>query len=327
MSALQSITAPSTAEEILKGVSIASSAVSSAASQGKNYAVSYATPENGSYLLNVLFYLVLYLFILFLILLLIHFSIHPVFKFTPGSKGYIGVPALYDNQVYVDPLKSFDALGALQKNMPLPLPKDKIAEYKFVSGFSFSVDMYIRKITDDEAFAKRVIMYKAAVDSSGNTIPIDTLQVKTTLDMQNKMGENSAMYMYLNETNDLGFTVFSGTTTTPYSTREIKNIPLYKPFRVTVVVSKKSFTMYINAQQAFQRVVTSDIVLPLGQGENPQRFHFPFWQGSDKNITLRNFILWPRAITYNEVKTAQPALALESEFEIADETNTDKCNT
>jgi hypothetical protein len=326
MSAVPSITAPSTAEEILKGLSITSSAVSNAASRGKNYAVSYATGDNGSYILNVLFYVLLYVFIIFLIALLIHFTIHPIFKFTPGSKGYIGVPALYDNKVYVDPLKSFDALGAQQTDKPLPLEKDTISKNKFVNDFSFSVDIFVRKITDDESSAKRVILYKAAVDSSGNAIPIDTLPIKTTLDMQNAMSLNSAMYMYLNDTNDLGLTFFSGITTTPYSSREIKNIPLYKPFRVTVVVSKKSFTVYINAQQAFQRVVGSDIVLPNGQGENPQRFHFPFWQGSDKNIILRNFILWPRAITYEEVKTAQPALALESDFDISAETDSSKCS-
>ena len=264
--------------------------------------------------MNVLFYIVLYLFILFLILLLIHFTIHPVFKFTPGSKGYIGIPGTNDSKAYANPRKSVNSAGVTETDKPLPLAVDAIAPYEFVNKFSFSVDLYLDKITDDASFAKRVIMYKARVDASGNSLPIDLSGVTKIGHMDTKMRSSSSMYMFLNEKNDLGFTVYSGTEGTPYSIRQIQNIPLHTPFRVTVVVEEKSVTVYINAQQAFQRVIQSDISLPTTQTTDPitpQRFHFPSWATSMK---VHNFILWPRAISYKEVQSAQPALALAGDF-------------
>ena len=152
-------------------------------------------------------------------------------------------------------------------------------------------------------------------------------------DIGNKsMNSRVSMYMYLTKTNDLVVTFYSGSTGTPYSSREIKNIPLYVPFRVTVVVQEKTFTVYINAQQAFQRTIpNATLVLNSHNSLNTssQRF-FPAPSWADmpiKTIFVQNLHLWSRAITYSEVQSAQPALALESDFNMSPENNTSTCST
>jgi hypothetical protein len=135
--------------------------------------------------------------------------------------------------------------------------------------------------------------------------------------------------MYLSDTNNLGVTFFSGSPATPYSIREIKNIPLYTPFRVTVVSEGRTFTVYVNGKQAFQRMIPTAITLNSDNSmpTTNQRFYAsPEWaKEPTQTIFLQNLHLWPRAITYIEVTNAQPALALASDFEMTAEVGTDKC--
>ena len=329
-------TASETAEEILKGLGTASTAIRSAAGSSASYAASYATPENGSYTLNVLFYLVLYAFILFLVLILVHFTIYPVFKFTPGAKGLIGVSGTKDSLVYWNTKTQPQA----QSYAPIDKgsPKDILASYPFINNFSFSVDLFVRRMTDSNA-KTRVIMYKTYANgpgvAEGSTIADPLVAGPTASESDiasNYMNNKVSMFMYLTQTNDLVVTFFSGAQGTPYSSRQIKNIPLYTPFRVTVVAEDKTFTVYINAQQAFQRTIPRAINLntlgPLSSlSTASQRFFAPpSWADQPaKTIFLQNLQLWPRAITYTEVQTAQPALALEADFGMSEESGTSSC--
>jgi len=298
------LVAPSTAEEILKGLgSYAKSAAYSASSYASSYSSSYLTSENGNFTLSVLFYIVLYSFILFLILVIVHFSITPVFKFTPGAKGLVGVPSSTDDIVYWN-----------KKSQPIsteiaPIANDSLSTFEFIQNFSFSVDIFLRKITDTD-INKRIFLYLAYEPPTSGIINTDFTASPTT---QSVLVSKSYMGMYLTETNDLIVTFVSGAT--PYSTRPIKNIPFYTPFRVTVVVEDKSFSVFINGQQAFQRIVPGVLTFssPAGTAATSKLLKFyppPF----GPPIYVQNLHLWPRAISYKEVQRAQPALALESDF-------------
>ena len=332
MSAPASITAPQTAEEILKGLGTAvSSASSSATAYASTYASSYATAENGDYTLSVLFYLVLYAFILFLVLVIVHFTIMPIFKFTPGAKGLIGLPAASDDKVYWNTKVQPTAVAYA------PLDNDPLGSYAYTNNFSFSIDLYVRRMTDTTA-TSRVILYKtfkngSQVTPAPSTPVADPMATAPTAsqDLATYMSTKASMFMYLTETNDLVVTFFHGDQGTPYSTREIKNIPLYSPFRITVVVEDKTFTVYVNAQQAFQRSVPKQILAlnsKDGLDTGSQRFFPPpSWADAPtKTVFLQNFHLWPRAITYPEVQKAQPALALAADFNMPVESGTSSCS-
>ena len=322
-SASASITAPQTAEEILKGLG---AAVSSAT----QYASSYATAENGSYTLNVLFYLVLYAFLLFLVLVMVHFTVMPVFRFTPGAKGLIGLPAASDDKVYWNKKVQPTTLAYA------PLDSDTLGSYAYMNNFSFSVDLYVRRMTDTTG-TSRVILYKTFKNGSQITpapptdVP-DPLAVAPTSgeDLSTYMSTKASMYMYLTQTNDLVVTFFNGPNGTPFSTREIRNIPLYTPFRITVVVEEKTFTVYVNAKQAFQRSVPQILALNSKGGmltDSQRFFPPPSWADAPtKTVFLQNFHLWPRAISYPEVQRAQPALALEADFNMPVESGTSSCS-
>jgi hypothetical protein len=328
-SASAGTTARQTAEEILKGLGTAvSSAASSASSSATQYASSYATAENGSYTLNVLFYLVLYAFILFLVLVVVHFTMMPVFKFTPGAKGLIGVSAASDDKVYWNTKVQPAALAYA------PLDADPLGPFAFTNNFSFSIDLYVRRMTDTTA-TSRVILYKTYKNGPQITPPptpavADPLATAPTTSLETYMSTKASMFMYLTETNDLVTTFFHGPNGTPYSSRQIKNIPLYTPFRVTVVVEEKTFTVYINAQQAFQRTVPLTLALNSKGGiptDSQRFFPPPSWADSPtKTVFLQNFHLWPRAITYPEVQQAQPALALAADFNMPVESGTSSCS-
>lgn len=323
--------AAQTAEEILKGLGTAvSSAASSASSTATYYASSYATAENGNYTLNVLFYFVLYAFILFLILVIVHFTVMPVFKFTPGAKGMIGLPASSDDKVYWNTKTQPIALAYA------PLDSDSLGSFAFTNNFSFSIDLYVRRMTDTTA-TSRVILYKT-FKNGPNIVPAPQTAIADPLatgpistdDISVYMSGKVSMFMYLTTTNDLVVTFYSGSNGTPYSTRVIKNIPLYNPFRVTVVVEDKTFTVYVNAQQAFQRTVPLTISLnSTGSIDTSSQRFFPPPSWADaptKTVFLQNLHVWPRAISYKEVQEAQPALARTADFNMPVESGTSSCS-
>jgi hypothetical protein len=188
----------------------------------------------------------------------------------------------------------------------------------------------------DTTATSRVILYKTFKNGSQITPappaavadPMATAPT-TGQDLAEYMSTKASMYMYLTQTNDLVVTFFSGANGTPFSTREIKNIPLYSPFRITVVVEEKTFTVYINAQQAFQRTVPLILTLNTkgSMASDSQRFFPPpSWADAPtKTVFLQNFHLWPRAISYPEVQKAQPALALTADFNMPAESGTSSC--
>ena len=333
----------STISNILGKASAAAQTASSTMTSYGSSATSYiSTPENGSYILNVLFYLFMYIFLVFIVLLIIHFAVTPVFKFTPGSKGLIGVPASSDDKVYWNNKKQ----PLSDQTARVPLISDNLSTYRFDTNFSFSIDLFIRRITDAESAASRVILYKTYEYGSdlaqkiqsngtlgspqGSTSDVYELQSFTTGTLEEYMKTRCSMYMYLSDTNNLGLTFFSGPNGTPYSIKEIKNIPLYTPFRVSVVVEGRTITVYMNGKQTFQRIVPAAIALnSLGSiPTSNQRFYAqPLWaKAPTQTIFLQNLHIWPREITYDEVVRAQPALALASDFELSAETGTDKCS-
>jgi hypothetical protein len=276
--------------------------------------------EGGSYILKTLFYLFLYAFLLFLILLLVHFTIKPVFRFMPGGVGLIPVPGQTDDKVYWNTKKQPVASAMV------PNEDDELAAYPFVNNFSFSVDLYVRRLTDTNR-KNRLILYKTNRRGAELGTPLPPPPENTTL--VDYMADNSSMIVYLTDTNDLLVTFFSGTNPTQYSSPAIKNVPLYTPFRVSVVVESKTFTVYLNGKQTFQRVAPSPLSLNSSSAAltGQQRFFAPpAWADQPtKSVFVQNFHVWPRAISYPQVLSAQPALARAEDFDLPPEPEGGSC--
>ena len=305
---------------ILKGSSSVSgpglgSAATSIIKNSTNYAyiaVSNSfTPEQGSYFLRVLYYLFMYLFIIFLIAVFVHFTITPVFKFMPGGRGVISIPGNTTDIVYwknkIQPIPS----------SIVPLSGDALAGNPFIHNFSFSIDLFVRRITDSNP-TTRLLLYKASIPTV-NQPPLAPPTSSSMDDFISYMSQHSSMILYLTDTNDLALTFFSGVGSTSYSCPYIKNIPLYTPFRISVVAEDRLFTLYLNGKQTFQRILPGTLTANSQNG-NQVFFSGPIWANIPaQTVFIQNFHLWPRAIAYAEVLNAQPALALQSDFNLPPE--------
>jgi hypothetical protein len=302
-----------------------------------------SSPGTANGILQVAFYFLLYGFILFLVLLVIHYTITPVFRFMPGSKGIIPIPINVDSGVYWN-----------TKQIPSPLSKapingDSLSNYPFLNNFSFSIDILARKLTDTNA-TNRIILLKGPnvgytgnqlniqnmseselnslcqsksfkLDSSGNQITTTMTDLSEGSNIITQSNEKVSMIMYLTEVNDLIVTFFNNNIR--YSSKPISNIPLYQPFRVSVVVETKLFTVYLNGKQVFQRIVPEGISHSSGD----QRFYTApaFANLPTQTIFVQNLILNPRVISYDEVVEAQPALALIDDFGASQESTNGSC--
>jgi hypothetical protein len=287
------------------------SLVHKASSSGTSF-----TEEGGNYILKTLFYLVLYAFLLFLVLVLVHFTIRPVFRFIPGGKGIIGVPGRVDDiVVWNDKHQPPSSASA-------PKESDDLAAYPFINQFSFSVDLYVRRLTDTDR-KNRLVLFKTNRRTSDLPAP------PSSSTLVEYMADNSSLIMYLTDTNDLVVTMFSGSVPTQYASPYIKNVPLYTPFRVSVVVEDKTFSVYLNGKQTFQRVSPVPFSLNSKTAEltGQQRFYAPpAWADSpSKSVFLQNFHIWPRAISYDQVLSAQPALARAEDFDLPPEPSGGSC--
>jgi hypothetical protein len=265
-----------------------------------------------AYWIQVTYYFTLYSLLLFLVLVVINYTVTPIFSFYPGSPGVIPVPGLTNDLIYWKD-KTQPAFSD-----PVPKKEDKLYGKSYVNMFSFGIDLYVRELAASNA-STRIILYKASAP-----IPAPPkIDVAFTADsFINYMKKRSSMIMYLTDTNDLVVTFFSGSK--QYNTAPIKNIPLYTPFRITLVVEDRMFTIYLNSKQVFQRLVPELIAMPSEGNSGMQLFYSsPEWSNNPRHsIYVQNFHLWSRPITYKEVISARPALALDKDFGLSPDAKT-----
>ena len=292
------------------------------------------TGTSPSFFLSILFYFFLYSFILLLILIIIHYSVRPIFRFTPGSKGVIGVPGMSDDKLYWNTKKLIPA------DASAPAPEDSIANYPFDTNFSFSVDVLIQNLPETD-LNNRVVLYLASdwlsalntlrpTTVAGNNQNCKTTQLNdppfkqpssTPSNIKSFMKANGAsMLVYLDKANNLNISFFHANND-EYSTRPIRNVPLYSPFRLTVVVEKRLVNVYLNGKQASQLPLPSSFigqkiqVNSVNINNSKRFFTAPSWMNTPrKTIYVQNLHLWPRAINYEEVRDQLPALASKDDF-------------
>jgi hypothetical protein len=265
-----------------------------------------------AYWIQVTYYFTLYTLLLFLVLVVINYTVTPIFSFYPGSPGVIPVPGLTNDLIYWKD-KTQPAFSD-----PVPKKDEKLYGKSYVNMFSFGIDLYVRELAASNA-STRLILYKA---SAPIPAPPKIDSTFTGDSFINYMKKRSSMIMYLTDTNDLVVTFFSGSK--QYNTAPIKNIPLYTPFRITLVVEDRMFTIYLNSKQVFQRLVPELIAMPSDGNSGMQLFYSsPEWSNNPRHsIYVQNFHLWSRPITYKEVISARPALALDKDFGLSPDAGT-----
>lgn len=282
--------------------------------------------------MKVLYYLFFYFFILFIILVFVHYTVRPIFKFKVKDRGYIMVPS-FSSKGGISMGEADSLVYWNKKVQPVwasmaPIKGDTLSAYPFFTDFSFCIDLYIRKLPDTGS-TTRLILYKTNVLTMPLGAPPATKGVITLDAFVDYMSKTTSMIMYLTQTNDLMITFFSGQKATSYSIPYIKNVPLYTPFRITVIAEKKMFSVYMNGKQMFQRLISDGLAVnssASGLSTNNAFYSPPSWANTpSQSVFVQNFQLWPRAIAYTEVISAQPALALASDFAASSENSSGTC--
>jgi hypothetical protein len=268
---------------------------------------------SGGYALEVLFYIFLYGFVLFFILLLIHFTLYPIFQFSPGSNGLIPMATSYDYTLYW--------VGGVQPISPAPdqaVVTDSLNLYNFDKLYSLSVDIYLTDLTGRTGL-DRLIFYGSS-DSF-----FSTNNVSYALDSNMSLAENFAMDASLSgvnmicyiaeETNDLIITYFVKTNNGVVLQKNsipIQNIPLFTSFRITIVHDNKMFIVYYNGLQISQTSVLN--TNPRNEGAK-KRFYANILD--TKCGYVQTLMLWNRAISYPEIVGLPIALTGKAKFNVS----------
>jgi hypothetical protein len=183
--------------------------------------------------------------------------------------------------------------------------------YPFVTQYSLSVDLYITNLTGHTGL-ERLIFYSASTPFNPATFPFNPSM---------SLSENIAttapqvsMICYIDDnTNNLIITYMlkKSSSVIQRSSYPIQNIPLYEPFRITIVYDTNIFTVYLNGVQVSQTTV--DNTTPINPGQN--QFFFANTLPT-KCGYVQTLLLWTRPIQYNELVAMPVALTGTAKFNI-----------
>ena len=241
--------------------------------------------------LNYAFKAGLLSFILFLVLLLIHWTIYPIFSFTPGDGGIIPVPTASDRQL------------AYEKEPAAPTLRSKFTEL-LSCGYTIGMDVYLTGNFQTTQLP-RVLLYRALEAQN----PAST---ETESSLITRYGSNSNLIVWLDPVkNDLHVSVVSMNTNSVKvlsARRPIENVPLRKVFRVTVVFTPGFVETYINGKLRLTTPLTNPPI-QVTEGD-----FYPVIAPAMTNAMIANLAYWPRVLTPKEVDANGAPMANETFF-------------
>lgn len=251
--------------------------------------------------------------ILFLILAFIHFTLFPIFSFSPDDTGIIPVPLPSDRQL------------VFTKG---PAPSDLSANFVNIPSCTYSLSMDLYLSGDFQAMTiPRVLFYRSTkpngvsppsnigswtTGSAGSAGSARSLDLSPAL-----MGTfpDTNFILWLDPIkNDLYASVITSTDGTAANarvetTKPIENIPIRKVFRLTVVFSQQFVEMYINGNLEQSTALKN---LPLTVA--PTAYFFPVISTIGPNTRLANVAFWPRTLSVKEVRAHGMPIAPEVFF-------------
>jgi len=234
-----------------------------------------------SSIVSWMFYISLTLFILFLILVFIHFTMLPVFSFSPNDSGFLPVPTISDQQT------------AFTKN---PSTSDVAAKFTDIPPCSYTVaaDVYLSGNFFSSSIP-RVLLYRS-IKGSVSPPPTDT-----SANLVTRYPDTNMLLWLDSMKNDLYVSVVSSTDGTASTARletseAVQNIPVKNVFRVTVVFTQQFAEIYINGKLKQTMAMKSPPVTVAPTAE-----FYPVIKSIGPNVLISNLSFWPRVLTSREV--------------------------
>jgi hypothetical protein len=260
-----------------------------------------------------------FVFVLFLILVFIHYTMTPIFSFSPAEPGIITIPTSSDRQI------AFTTS---------PAPSDLSANFVGVPACSYTIsaDVYLSGDFMTSAFP-RMILYRS-VKNGGVTINSQRggadLGARTVDGYITQIPDSNLVVWLDPIKNDLFVSVVTNgqtgvaagssaaagsvpaASTAPNrieTTKAIENVPMKKVFRLTIVFTQQFLEVYINGNLEQSLAF---IGAPLTSATNAN-FYGPV-SAVGPNIRLANLTFWPRTLTAREVRTYGSPMVNETFF-------------
>ena len=236
-------------------------------------------------------YAIIFSIIIIIVLVIVHFTIRPVFSFSPADLGFIQIPIPSDKQVAFN--KTPAGIADMSANFVNVVP----------CGYTLSMDLYLPGIFASSV-SPRVILYNAPRPVGG---AFTSATLPTAF-------PNSNIIMWLDPAvNDLYMSTInsdvSGGVKVVETTAPISNVPMKTPFRITYVYTQGFLEIYMNGSL---QTTMSYKNPPIGSSSlNP----FFFGHVSSRAVCLAgNVNYWPRALTSREVRAAGSPVSTPSFF-------------
>jgi hypothetical protein len=266
-----------------------SATASASASAGMNIGRNSGVDGSRINYLSIFMYLIVILIILIVFLIFVDRYITPVFKYKPGTPGYIPLPYGDDGVLY-------------WPKYPALIRDDKTIISNIASGITVSLDIFI---FNPMAFAKnqRVLFWRGVRLLQGQPQP-----QPQPLPQSYNIPEFNLLYSLTKDTNDLMVSVMmddstndNSNNTSPIETVKINNVPIRKGFRITSVLYNQLLEVYLNGQLIQTR--------PLPY---PPKGSFHFLNGPQQEgaacSAVRNLKIWNRCLSSAEIREMSPPI-------------------
>ena len=272
--------------------------------------------------LTLLFYTSVTVFVLFLLLVFIHYILYPIFSFSEEEGGLISIPTASDKQAAFTGVVAASDVGsnlAAIPAYPYTVSFDMFVTGQFVTSGTPRVVLYRARVphtaeitvagtslhtafTDTNLLVwldpiKNDLYVGAVTNTGGNTSTSTTTTTTTTTSID--ICGNNVDVVPLTET-------VSGNRLE--STRAIENVPVRKPFRVTIVCAEKFLEVYINGKLEQSRPLVGK---PIAQ----EGTHFyPPPTRVRTSVQIANMLTWNRVLKSRECKANGEPIAPASLF-------------
>jgi len=246
---------------------------------GSGYAALGTTSPEGVF--GIFYYLALAVFLIFLTLMFVHFTMYPVFSFSPDDSGFISIPTASDRQI--DFTTTPAAYDVPAKFIGLPACSYTLCSDVYLSGAFMTSE------------TPKVILYRSKT-------PVETGGTKDNL--VNTYPETNLIVWIDPIANDLYVSVITGgdgnrriETSDP-----IENVPVRKVFRVALVITPDFIEVYINGKLEKSMAIIGQLVTV------PQESYvYSTIRPVRNNVMTGNISMWPRILTAREIKSKEGA--------------------
>ncbi len=250
-------------------------------SSAANTGLTFAGAPKMSIWVSVAGYILAIAIILGILLLFVHFTIRPIFQFTPGGQGVIPIPGFSDSKVYWKKAKDVAKLNeATMGTVKIP-----------TQNWSYTLDLFIQNPTTLQSGNIPVFQREELLTGSSSPTPSS----KSNAHIYLVPGTNDLIVGITNAVNNAEDVVLS-------------NVPVQTPFRVGVVILDVAMEVYVNGRLMKTRTFDAP------PGNFTGMFNPPQGPAADL-VKVRNLQIWSRPATASEIRYARPALMSGTEFQ------------